>query len=920
MFDVRPGEYLRTFMMTLYLMLVLFAYYILKPVSRAIFLDKFDIDKLPWLYVLIAAVGGVFAYFYTKLAVKSSLKQAVNFATVFSIAVMVIFWWFIRMNANWIVYAFNIWVSLFSILLVSQGWLIAANIFTSREAKRVYGILGVGSVIGAAFGGTFTGFVAHRVHDTTNLILASAGMVALSYVPFWVLLKHHRKAIATARAADEGELDFSFAEILGNLRRHRHLQVIMAIMVMTFIIDVMVEYQFNAMAKGAYHNKKDLTAFLGNFYGPWLNLVTFIFQFFLTTFIVSRFGVGGTLQIMPVAITLASIGSFAAPGVISTAATRLTEASTRYSFNKTGMELLYLPLPLDLRNRTKAFVDVFVDRFARGLGGMILILFTVVFVKMRKFLGLQPLLAVPVRYVAVIVMVFGIAWIALSAYAKREYITTVRKRLESRRLDLESARVSVDDPATIALLEQTVASPNARQATYALSLLDEATGYDPKPLLKRLADTSLPEVRAKVYEMAAKAGMADFRERANADIRSSGPRTPRDLVLAAVRYVLTNNPDLKPLAMLLLNHPNPLVVEGALVFVAASPDVAQELIGKEWLSQAASSEDPARRRLAAIALRARGDQGTEVLHALLEDNHPAVVEAACTTAGALGNREYLPYLIRKLPNSKVRGAAIQALAAFGGKIVGTLGDLLDDTTVPLSVRLQIPRVLRLIPAQRAVEVLLSFINTPNLALRSAVLRALNHLRETAPDLDYGTKSVTDQLLAEAHHYYELNAALQAFREQGKPRTPAGLLIATLEDRLKSTLERLFRLLGLRYPPRQIYAAFLAVRAGKRDDQAAALEFLDSTLERDLKRIVVPILDDPASVAQRGADLFGIQMANPEAAMRKLLESGDEWLVACAIATAGQLRLTGVMSEIGAVGSRADGDIPQVARDAMAMLA
>src|SRR5579884_2889440 len=87
-FDVRPGEYLRTTCMTLYLMLVLFAYYILKPVSRAIFLNKFDIDKLPWLYVLIAGVGGVLAYGYTRVAVKSSLKRAVNIATVFSVVVL----------------------------------------------------------------------------------------------------------------------------------------------------------------------------------------------------------------------------------------------------------------------------------------------------------------------------------------------------------------------------------------------------------------------------------------------------------------------------------------------------------------------------------------------------------------------------------------------------------------------------------------------------------------------------------------------------------------------------------------------------------------------------------------------------------------------------------------------------------------
>ncbi len=119
--------------------------------------------------------------------------------------------------------------------------------------------------------------------------------------------------------------------------------------------------------------------------------MTFVFQFFLTGWIVSRFGVGGTLQIMPVSIALASIAALVSPDVLSTAAARLTEASTRYSFNKTGMELLYLPLPLELRNRTKAFIDVFVDRLSRGIGGMILVLVTSV-------------LALAIRYVAAIVM------------------------------------------------------------------------------------------------------------------------------------------------------------------------------------------------------------------------------------------------------------------------------------------------------------------------------------------------------------------------------------------------------------------------------------------------------------------------------------------------------------------------------------
>ena len=58
-FDVRAGEGVRTLFMALHLLCVLFAYYILKPVSRGLFLTKFDIDKLPYLYILIALVGGI---------------------------------------------------------------------------------------------------------------------------------------------------------------------------------------------------------------------------------------------------------------------------------------------------------------------------------------------------------------------------------------------------------------------------------------------------------------------------------------------------------------------------------------------------------------------------------------------------------------------------------------------------------------------------------------------------------------------------------------------------------------------------------------------------------------------------------------------------------------------------------------------
>ena len=156
LFDVRPGERSRTLFMALYLMFVLFAYYILKSVSEGMFLSRFDIDKLPYLYIFIAAFGGALAYVYSKLAARTSLGVAVFWTMLSAVASLVMMWWFLRDRNPVMIYVFNVWVRLFSIVTVAQGWLVASNIFNAREAKRVYGPLGLGMVIGAVFGGEFT--------------------------------------------------------------------------------------------------------------------------------------------------------------------------------------------------------------------------------------------------------------------------------------------------------------------------------------------------------------------------------------------------------------------------------------------------------------------------------------------------------------------------------------------------------------------------------------------------------------------------------------------------------------------------------------------------------------------------------------------------------------------------------------------
>jgi AAA family ATP:ADP antiporter len=139
-------------------------------------------------------------------------------------------------------------------------------------------------------------------------------------------------------------------------------------------------------------------------------------------------------------------------------------------------------------------------------------------------------------------------------------------------------------------------------------------------------------------------------------------------------------------------------------------------------------------------------------------------------------------------------------------------------------------------------------------------------------------------------------------------------------RLQDTVERLFRLLGLRYPPKEIYAAYLAVNRRRAEELSAALEFLDNVLDRELKRVLLPLLDAPAHLAEKGRELFGVEVPDAEAAVRELIRSGDPWLVACAAASAAELRLRNLAPDIARAAEQAGREVSEVARAAAAALA
>jgi AAA family ATP:ADP antiporter len=68
------------------------------------------------------------------------------------------------------------------------------------------------------------------------------------------------------------------------------------------------------------------------------------------------------------------------------------------------------------------------------------------------------------------------------------------------------------------------------------------------------------------------------------------------------------------------------------------------------------------------------------------------------------------------------------------------------------------------------------------------------------------------------------------------------LIQLLEKRLDRQLQRIFRFLGIKYPPQDVDPILNTILHGKEEQRIHAIEFLDNILDKQLKKELIPVTE------------------------------------------------------------------------------
>jgi AAA family ATP:ADP antiporter len=854
--------------------------------GAALFLSRFQAKQLAYADIASALVVALVVAGYVLLARRVPILGLLLGSTLFFASNCALFWALAHyhFHLSFLFPVFYIWVKIFGVLLPTQIWTLANYVLTTREAKRVFGMVGGGAIAGWIFSGYFSKTVAKNF-GTESLLLGMA--LFLLICTGLIVLIWRSGRVAVGGAHDMTSAGNSPRNLFASMRvvfSSSYLRAIAAVICISSLVTTLTGWQFLALMQQFLVKKDAIAAFYGdfNFYAGVLSL---LFQLLLTSRFLRRFGIGTALFVLPTTVFLGSVGLLAFGTLGAAVALKGCDQTLRYSLDKSTAELLYLPLPARIKLQVKWFIDTVIWRLGDGLSGLAVLLFATT-------------LHLPARQISWIVLVLVSGWLVAVSVARRQYVATLKESISQHRVDVEQASASVLDRSTAELLATNLSASDPNDILYALSLFEVERQRAAHPVIRSLLSHPAAPVRQKALAILAASGDKTVRPDVEGLLRDPDLNVRTEALL-----YLTHHAHVDPLELIQeVGDFADFSVRSAVVAFLARPGEAQNLEAAQQILAAMASEPGAegqRTRVeAACLLGELPDCFDPLLSRLLADPDTAVVRKAIGSVGKLRKRRLVPELLDRLAHRELGAEAAKALGGFGDTIVGALRDHLSDYSVAIEARREIPAVLVKVGTSSAAQVLMENLLESDTTLRFRIICALNKLHRLHPEIETDIQMLETVLAAEIlGHYrsYQILDKLGAAEHNEDPVTRA------LTESMQQELERIFRLMGLLYPHLDVHSAYLGLQSKNISVYDNALEFLDNVLKSQLREMLVPLLDGKVTVAERARlaqRLVRAKVENQEQAVVALVTSDDPWLRSCgayAIGTFGMKSLEGELN-------------------------
>jgi AAA family ATP:ADP antiporter len=907
--NIHPGDLGRGTLLCACLFLVISSYVIGKVAGAALFLSRFQAKQLAYADISSSVLVALVVAGYVLIARRISLLNLVVFSLLFFASNCALFWWLTHYYSRliWVFPAFYIWVKIFGVLAPTQVWTVANYVLTTREAKRVFGMVGGGAIGGWIFAGYLSKTIT-KAFGTESLLLGmalfvliSAGLVILIWRDGQAAACGAREVAERAAATGPRNLNQSMQLVLSS----SYLRAIAAVICISSFVTTLTGWQFLAIAQQVLVKKDALAILFGNF-NFYAGVLSLLLQFLVTNRFLRRFGIGTSLMVLPFTVLMGSAGLLILGTLGAAIALKGCDQVLRYSVDKSTTELLYLPLPAWVKLQVKWFIDTVVWRLGDGLAGLSVLIFATT-------------LRLPARQLSWLAILLAGGWLVAVSIARRQYVATLKESIIQHRVDTEQASTSVLDRSTAELLATGLSASDPKDILYALSLFEVERQRAVHPAVRSLLSHPSAEIRQKAISILSASG--------DPTVRPDMERLLRDPDLnvrtEALLY-LTHHAHVDPLELIEeVGDFSGFSVRSAMVAFLARPGQAQNLeAAQQILSTMVGEQGAEGQRTRMEAARVLGllpDCFDPLLSTLLADPDIPVVRETIRSAGKLRKRRLVPDLLDRLSHRELGAEVAIALGEMGDTIVGALRDHLGDYSVPIETRREIPAVLVKVGTPAGAQVLLENLLESDTTLRFRIISALNKLCRAHPEIEPDVQMLETVLAAEILGHYR---SYQILDKLGTTEGGQDPVANALTESMQQELERIFRLLGLLYPHLDVKSAYLGLKSKSISVHDNALEFLDNVLKAQLREMLVPLLDGKITVGERARlanRLVRAKIESQEHAVAALVTSDDPWLRSCGAYAIGSFGLVSLECELNRCLNDADPLLRETARAAKARL-
>ena len=365
--DVRAGEGASALLLATNIFCLLAFYSVLKVVRESLILSEGGAVVKSYSSAGQAALLLGFVPLYGAFASRVNRLRLVCSVTLFFASHLLIFYALGAAGVR-VGVAFYLWIGIFNMVVISQFWGFANDLFSTERGKRLFPLVGIGASLGAVVGSAATALVFANVGPYRLMLVGAAGLIIPVALTLWV----NRRERATGRDAAAERADQPLAKTGGFelIMKDRYLLLIAVLMVLLNLVNTVGEFLLarlieseatRAVASGGIGVPELIGTMAGGVQAS-VNLLGFLFQAFLVSRIFKYIGVRGALFILP----LIAFGSYTLMallpvfGIVRFA--KILENSADYSIQNTARHALFLPTSREAKYKAKQAIDSFFVR------------------------------------------------------------------------------------------------------------------------------------------------------------------------------------------------------------------------------------------------------------------------------------------------------------------------------------------------------------------------------------------------------------------------------------------------------------------------------------------------------------------------------------------------------------------------------